>query len=265
MTYLGFLARFLLIPMGVLLIAQSWIRSPAASLGARNRAMLLAAGIQVILAVSYTTPWDNYLVATGVWYYNPALVAGVLIGYVPIEEYIFFVLQTCVVVLWWRLASALVRPRSPFLSPGLRLRAGLVALAALVSCVVLLLGDWNRMDYLMLILVWALPPILIQFAFGADILWRYRHLVLAVILPLGAYFSLADALAIRTGTWTISSARSTGLLLGHLPVEEAIFFFATTTMLTFGLTLSLAPESRERVAQIARRIRRLAVTDKATR
>ena len=49
----------------------------------------------------YTTPWDNYLVATGVWYYNPQLVTGIVFGYVPIEEYTFFILETLFVGLWW--------------------------------------------------------------------------------------------------------------------------------------------------------------------
>ena len=50
--------------------------------------------MHVLLAVVYTTPWDNYLVATGVWYYDPQLVSGIVLGWVPIEEYTFFVLQT---------------------------------------------------------------------------------------------------------------------------------------------------------------------------
>lgn len=45
------------------------------------------------IAVVYTTPWDNYLVATGVWYYDPRLVLNRTIGYVPVEEYAFFILQ----------------------------------------------------------------------------------------------------------------------------------------------------------------------------
>jgi lycopene cyclase domain-containing protein len=47
-----------------------------------------------ILAVVWTTPWDNYLVASGVWRYNPQKVWNVILGHVPLEEYLFFVLQT---------------------------------------------------------------------------------------------------------------------------------------------------------------------------
>src|SRR5512135_3227079 len=57
-------------------------------------------GVHVFLAVVYTTPWDNYLVATRVWYYNPARVTGVTLGWVPIEEYTFFVVQTLLTGAW---------------------------------------------------------------------------------------------------------------------------------------------------------------------
>jgi lycopene cyclase domain-containing protein len=50
-----------------------------------------------ILAVVWTTPWDNYLVANGVWRYDSKKVWNVILGYVPLEEYLFFVLQTLAV------------------------------------------------------------------------------------------------------------------------------------------------------------------------
>ena len=49
------------------------------------------------LAAAWTTPWDNYLVAKGVWSYDRKKVWGVILGYVPLEEYVFFVLQTLAV------------------------------------------------------------------------------------------------------------------------------------------------------------------------
>jgi lycopene cyclase domain-containing protein len=89
----------------------------------------------------------------------------------------------------------------------------------------------------------------LQLGFGADILWRHRRLVLGALLPTTLYLSLADAIAINLGTWTINPQQSLHLLLGGvLPVEEAIFFLLTNTLLTFGLVLFLAPESRTRLA-----------------
>ena len=61
-------------------------RPVAGSLGARSRFALLALAAHVGMAVVYTTPWDNYLVATRVWWYDPALVTGLTLGWVPIEE-----------------------------------------------------------------------------------------------------------------------------------------------------------------------------------
>ncbi len=85
MTYLQILILFVCIPLGLL----GW------TLRRRlQRLDLIMLGGLAVVAVVYTAPWDNYLVATGVWYYNPRLVLNWTIGYVPVEEYLFFVLQT---------------------------------------------------------------------------------------------------------------------------------------------------------------------------
>ena len=63
--------------------------------GALMRWPVIALLAHVVMAVLYTTPWDNYLVANGVWGY-PAGKVIATIGHVPIEEYLFFVLQTVI-------------------------------------------------------------------------------------------------------------------------------------------------------------------------
>ncbi|HVF25720.1 MAG TPA: lycopene cyclase domain-containing protein, partial [Anaerolineales bacterium] len=103
MTYFGFLLRFLLIPILIFLFITIWDNQRNKQIpGFRNgRAVWTGIAVHVLLAVVYTTPWDNYLVASGVWYYNPDLVTGLVIGYVPIEEYTFFVVETILSGLWW--------------------------------------------------------------------------------------------------------------------------------------------------------------------
>src|ERR1051325_3279672 len=103
MTYFGFLFRFLIIPILIFLGIPYWANKNNKPIrGFQNgHAVWMGISVHVLLAVIYTTPWDNYLVATGVWYYNPKLVTGLLIGYVPIEEYTFFVLETILSGLWW--------------------------------------------------------------------------------------------------------------------------------------------------------------------
>jgi lycopene cyclase domain-containing protein len=253
MTYFGFLAQFLVIPI-ILLAAFNWsdlhrgLTLPQALWGWPAWKVLLG---HIGVALIYTTPWDNYLVATGVWSYHPALVAGITWGWVPIEEYTFFVLQPLLTGLWLlylarRLPAVDCRPipHAHQLRRTLLLGLGLLWLAMIA----VLVSAWQPGVYLALILVWALPPIMLQIGFGADILWRHRRLILLTLLPATVYLSLADALAIGSGTWTIDPAQSLQIYLGSvLPVEEFIFFLITNVLLVFGIVLALAHESRSRV------------------
>jgi lycopene cyclase domain-containing protein len=257
MTYFEFLFYFLFLPILLLWAVQLSDKRRARAAGdfSGGKAAWLAIAVQISLALIYTTPWDNYLVATGVWYYNPALVTGIVFGYVPLEEYTFFILQTLFVGLWWWFLAQRITSPAPFNpSPKLRLwSSALLAIVWLVSTVVFF-GSSEPWTYLSITLLWALPPIIIQCAFGADILWHHRKLVLATILPLGLFLSVADSIAISATTWTISPAQSLGIFYGRLPLEEGLFFFITVTLATFGLMLMQAQESQGRARDITRRV-----------
>jgi lycopene cyclase domain-containing protein len=217
-----------------------------------------AIGIHILLAVAYTTPWDNYLVATGVWYYNPELVTGLVIGYVPIEEYTFFVLETLLSGLWWWfLAHRLSSPQQEFKSNKLLVYLSTCVLVLAWSIFTYLFFSENEpITYLSIILFWALPAIFIQLLFGADILWHYRKLVFWSIFVPGLYLSLIDIVALTDTTWSISASQTTGILFfGILPLEEILFFFITNMLITFGLTLLLAHVSQERFAEIRKQVR----------
>ena len=219
----------------------------------------LAVLLHVAIAVAYTTLWDNYLVATKVWWYDPALVTGITIGWVPIEEYTFVVAQTLMSGLLLLALMRSVFTRHTDVRPSARLRWVGAAAAGAIWMVgaVLLLSGWQPGTYLGLILAWAMLPIVTQLAFGADILWSRRRLVApGVVLP-SLYLWLADAVAIQSGTWTIDPAQSTGVMLaGMLPVEEALFFTVTNLLVVFGMVLMLAPESQARTRDILERLRR---------
>jgi len=265
MSYFGFLTIFLGIPIAALAV-MVWLgwrngRAPARSL--RSWPVWAAIGLHVLIAVIYTTPWDNYLVATRVWWYDPQLVTGVTIGWVPIEEYTFFVLQPILASLWLIfLAGRLDLAAAELPGPRLRVLSTAVIGVIWLGAVTILVSRWQPGTYLALELGWALPPIALQLAFGADILWRYRRLVLWTLLPMTLYLSAADALAIGSGTWTINPAQSLDFLLGGvLPIEEFLFFLLTNTLLTFGVTLILAQESHIRLRQIlSKRLTRKAVS-----
>ncbi len=255
MTYFGFLLRFLVIPILVFLAITYWDnKNNKPAHGFKNgRAVWAGIAIHVILAVVYTTPWDNYLVATGVWYYNPALVTGFVIGYVPIEEYTFFVLETILTGLWWwYLARRLSPPAQEFKPNRILVYVSACVLALLwVIFTVQFFSDNAPITYLSITLFWALPAILPQLIFGADILWHRRKLVaLSIIVP-AIYLSLADIVALKDTTWSISPAQTTGILFfGILPLEEVVFFFITNILIGFGMTLLLAHESQNRIQEI---------------
>jgi lycopene beta-cyclase len=259
MTYFGFLLRFLVIPILVFLAIKYWDdrRNKQMNGFRRGRAVWIGIALHVLLAVVYTTPWDNYLVATGVWYYNPDLVTGIVLGYVPIEEYTFFVLETILAGLWWWfLARRLPHPGKEFKPNRILVYVStcVLTLLWLVFTYLFFFGSANW-TYLSIILFWALPPIIIQLLFGADILWHYRRLVFWSLCVPGVYLSLMDIVALHDTTWSISSSQTTGILFfGILPLEEILFFFITNVLLTFGMTLLLAKASQKRSAEIKKQI-----------
>ena len=260
MTYFSFLLRFLFIPILIFLAITVWDNKNNKQItGFRNgRAVSIGIAIHVLLAVIYTTPWDNYLVATGVWYYNPELVTGFVIGYVPIEEYTFFVVETILAGLWWSfLARRISIPQKEF-KPNKLIVYMSICLTILLWVIFTYLFFFGgiRWTYLCLILLWALPAILPQLLFGAEILWHYRKLVTLAILIPGTYLSLIDMIALKDTTWSISPAQTTGILFfGILPLEEVVFFFITNVLITFGITLLLANVSQERFAEIKEQVR----------
>ena len=244
MTYFGFIVRFLLVPLVLLGALALWDLRRGKRLIWRLNDGLEWAALAVLGAVAllYTTPWDNYLVATRTWWYDPALVIGITLGWVPVEEYLFFVLQTLVTGLWLLYLARRLPVGGGFYPHPRRLRWVLAAFVGLLwlSAVIALVASWRPGNYLGLQLVWGLPPLILQLAFGADILWRYRRLVLLAWLPPTLYLCIADALAISSGTWTVNPARSLNLYLaGYLPVEEFTFFLLTNLLIVLGMILFL--------------------------
>lgn len=245
MTYFGFLLRFLVIPILIFLFITWWDnKNNRPTHGFHNgRAVWIGILVHIILAVTYTTPWDNYLVATEVWYYNPDLVTGLVIGYVPIEEYTFFVLETILAGLWWWfLARRIPEPTGEFKpnKTGRIVSSSLLFVIWVIFTYIFFAGgvEWT---YLSIILFWALPAIFPQFLYGADILWHYRKLVFSTIIVPGLYLSLMDVVALTDTTWSISKEQTTGVIFfGILPLEEVLFFFITNVLISFGMTLLLS-------------------------
>ncbi|MEM7333244.1 MAG: lycopene cyclase domain-containing protein [Chloroflexota bacterium] len=257
MTYFGFLGLFVGIPILILLFVVWWDARRGRSLTPALRAFppLLVLLGHILIALIYTTPWDNYLVATRVWWYDPELVTGIVIGWVPIEEYTFFMVQPILTGLW--LFFLAKRDYFTAVSPSpnekkARLLGLIIGSLIWVAATGIFVSQWQPGTYLSLELGWAMVPILFQIWFGGHLLWRYRRLLGWTIIPTTLYLSFADALAINSGTWTINPAQSLNWIIGGvLPFEELLFFLLTNTLLGFGMVLVLAVASQTRLQSLS--------------
>ncbi len=261
MKYYEFLVYFLLPPI-FLLIGYFFLKNSSTRIDhQRELSFRFWQSIALVsfVAVIYTTPWDNYLVANRVWWYDPALVTGIVLAWVPVEEYIFFVLQTFftgALTLTLDNLKSLRRDESKATSDKLRWTSGWIAVLILTTAITGFFLHWDKGTYLLLLFVWALPPIALQLFFGADILWVNRRTVTAAILASTIYLSIADSLAISSGTWTINPEKSLGLIIGELPLEEIFFFIVTNTMIVFAITLINSRESQRRIRLLLENLRR---------
>ncbi|MGL4611244.1 MAG: lycopene cyclase domain-containing protein [Trueperaceae bacterium] len=258
MTYLLFHFIFIL-PLIALLALWSFLdvrrgKALSGSVGGNNKAALLSVAIHLFLAISYTTPWDNYLVYRNVWGYPEGSVLFT-IGYVPFEEYLFFVFQTIIAALTlFTVARYYNPPDAPLKMDGNRVRwiGVIIAFAIMMFGALCLL--FPKGTYVGLILVWAMPVLMLQFGFGADILLQRWRLVLASIALPTLYLWLADRYAIvEGGIWWINPELTTGIAPFGLPIEEALFFLMPNLFVTFGITLGLHSAAFQRAKSLFKR------------
>jgi lycopene cyclase domain-containing protein len=260
LTYAEFLLVFVVAPIGLLLAVGPGVRR------VRRRPAVVGVVVILFLALSYTIPWDNYLISEGVWSY-PEGTLLFRIGHMPIEEYSFVVLQSVLTALWLyrrplpdvepsrstshpdRVGPSEARtdggrPVARYTLPGLRrfpgprsrvlgtLFWGAITLAGFAMFV----GP-SATFYMGAVLAWAAPGLAVQWATGGGYLWRVRRrLVLAIGLPT-LYLCLIDRVAVEWGLWQFSAVKLTGWTVLGLPVEEATFFLLTNALVVHGLVL----------------------------
>lgn len=187
------------------------------------------------IAFVWTTPWDNYLVARGVWTYPPGRVLAT-IGYVPVEEYAFFLLQPVLTGLWYRILRGRLA-----LPPGDGARTphvvGAAAFGALTLLGAVLWAQGGHGLYLGLILAWACPVLAAMWGLDGARLAARWHVLAWTVAPPTLYLWVADRVAIGAGIWDITDATRTGWEIVGLPVEEALFFFVTNLLVAQGLAM----------------------------
>jgi lycopene cyclase domain-containing protein len=110
----------------------------------------------------------------------------------------------------------------------------------------------DHLTYLALLIGWAAPVITLHWLVGApELRARLRLLAVAVLVPT-VYLSLADAIAIGSGVWSISEELTLGWRAGSLVFEEALFFFLTNVLVAQSIVLFLSASTRARVQRLMR-------------
>lgn len=213
------------------------------------RSLLIATAVLAAVALTWTAPWDEHLVRTGVWSYGPERVVATL-GSVPVEEYAFVVLLVALVAAWGLRTGAL--PARPVSARGSRWHGALAwAAVAVIGAGAALVG--GQLRYLGLLLVWVAPPLALQRAVAGDLLRPRLAARARLALPVALWLCTADRLALGDGIWSIAPASSTGVLLLGLPLEEALFFLLTTLLVADGLVLATDARALARARALVRR------------
>ena len=238
MTYLQFLLLFLFPPILTLAIRLRRHALSSLALPLVWRWLLAVA----LIAFVYTTPWDNYLVYRGVWMYGSERVLGT-IGYVPIEEYIFFLLQSIFTGLTLVLfLNARLRGESSSSVPTWW-RPVLVTLwlsMSIIGIYALIISTQHpSLTYIGLILSWSGPVLLGMTLLAARVFWEERRAWVQAVAWPTLYLWVADRIAIGLGIWDISDTYSLGLEILGLPLEEAAFFLLTNILVVQGLLMFL--------------------------
>lgn len=233
LTYFAFHLLFIVPPIAVLgMVGRRHIR------GSKPGFIALIGAI----AFLYTTPWDNYLVYRGIWSYGADRVVST-IGYVPIEEYLFFVLQPVLTGLFLLLVQhRLPTQDSPSNAIPIRRFGALAGIGITIIGVAGLMNDETL--YGGLILVWAGPVLAGQCFLAGERLLNGACLT-AVFVPT-IYLWIADRVAIADGIWALSPRYTLGWDVLGLPVEEALFFLLTNVMIVQGLVMFQGASRRSR-------------------
>ncbi|GAC71575.1 hypothetical protein PANT_4d00009 [Moesziomyces antarcticus T-34] len=195
-----------------------------------------------IIAFLWTTPWDNIIVKNRAWSYHRHCI-WFTIGYVPIEEYFFFIIQSLISTLWGTLLTRWHLPNLYLAPPADGRRRRSLATPTLVALIVpFLLGlrlavPDTHSYYFGMISWWASLPLAlllwgsIDFIRNMPIRAGLLPFALSVMAPT-VYLWCSDVYALRRGTWHINEATSLNIFpIPDLPVEEMLFFLVTNLIL----------------------------------
>lgn len=238
MTYWGFHAVFTL---PLLLAGAVW-----ADLRAWGVAQWAVTAAILAVVMVFTSPWDNYAVARGIWGFDQRRIWK-RVFWLPVEEYAFFVIQSLQVAFFtegllrrWPTKVSSLEPWPWLLPVG---GAVLLVTWLIVGFLGRRIGTESRWHYAWHLLFWFLPVIFGQWLVGAHIFWPRLAFILLPTLIIGTWLTWADYRAVRQGIWFFDEKQITGWkLAGVLPWEEIAFFYVTSLVIAQTWVL-LLPEA----------------------
>ncbi|XP_027845625.2 uncharacterized protein LOC114125977 [Aphis gossypii] len=205
-----------------------------------NRSEVFKISFISIIAFVYTTPWDNYIIYNKGWSYPSEKVLGVF-GYVPIEEYMFFITQTVLTSLW---ALLCVRWSTPCLNFNYDKHSyqlirwipiAFLAIATVVGYIITIPGQPTF--YLGCILWWVSPVVMfLWYGAGNFFVKKIIPCSFAVLVPT-LYLCWVDQFALKENIWHINEKTMLNIFVAEdLPFEEAFFFFISNVIIVLAGT-----------------------------
>ena len=123
----------------------------------------------------------------------------------------------------------------------------------------------ENLTYLLLLFIGLLPILLVQWLIAGDILFSRWKMLIPGILISPLYLTSIDALAFKSGIWTLNPALTTGWLIPILntPIEAAFFYFLSSALIAQTLLLLVAHQfMRQRIATLFQLLRSVTQREK---
>ncbi|MCX6140415.1 MAG: lycopene cyclase domain-containing protein [Candidatus Kapabacteria bacterium] len=240
-TYRAFHVRWT-IPL-LLACCALWTASPSPL-----TALVPLLGLCLIVVV-FTFPWDNWAVARGIWNFPDDRLLF-RIRNLPIEEVLFFVIQTLQVgLLVSALASWFPSPHDrqvEFDEPILIEIIGFLVLWVVAGVSTRRVRKIRlRITYAWHLLYWFLPVVIVQWIFGWVVLGPHIYIITLSAFLIGTILTASDVWAVRRGIWFFDERQITGPKLATiLPWEEIAFFYITSIVVAQSMVLFLPINAR---------------------
>jgi putative membrane protein len=191
------------------------------------------------IAFAFSCLWDNLPAWRGVWTVEAHMTIGTA-GFMPFEEYFWFIDHTLLASFWVLRLWSSRRTRSESFATSRRetrtIGAGLCLLAALCG---LWLLQFERTFYLGVLLSFMSPVAAFQWWFCGHLLVQQpREWIMGIAVP-SIYLLLLDTWAIHRGLWRISQTYTTGLHLFGVQLEQILVYTTTTALVVQPLVSTL--------------------------